>query len=828
MQTTDLREKPRFGPLLGLLAGCALLAGAWAPTVAQAQRVDTTRLQFIETELGQLERRYLSLRAELSAGSLTRSPRLISERYREARYAYLVEDYERCALIFYSLLENDDLRADPRKPEGEWYLAECLFLDGNLLPAQREFRGIVDTGPDHAFYSDSLLKLIEIYGRTGEVREFNYYYNNFILQSRDNSPTSLRIRYEMGRTLYRQGKLPEAQAIFGAFPRGSTYTPQAGYHSGVILVRQGQESLDEAEDLEVQGRAQAAGQATNAAIQKFQSAIRVFLEVETLPISTSAHEQVRDLTRLAIARLHYQNGKIPEAVGHYSRIASDSPMYSDALYELIWATIEAASQQERDFDRTRKYEEALRAIEIFNLAFPGDVREPALRLLGAHVRVRMEDYEEAIERYELAGEKFRGLKRIVDEIVGSDADSMVYFNQLVDDDKFVAEADLTVPEEAKRQAAADERVSEAVRISGDLYRQQEAIDDADILLSLLEEALYGSESVDLIQTYRLHRQQLSTADAASLLLRNRLVEFEMEYLAQVLPASSRGAIDAIQSARENASNSASGLALARQRTLDKSEHFTLQAQAVSGRLYTLELVVNDLLSRLVAMEEYLVDARNRGERTRESELEARKEIDRERSELNGVKAILVPLRRRLEPRLLTGRMLAESASDEGRMRREAGTSVSSVESRLSGLRRNADGDPDVLRRVDSARSRILALAGQAGETRRLLDDAEGREIGEIKREVDFQRRMVRNLDGEGEGIARDNERVSGRIGKQAFAEVAGFYEDMLTRADMGVSDVYWYRKEQTSQQRKSLLREKVKRLKALKKAFGSVLEEDES
>ena len=404
---------------------------------------------------------------------------------------------------------------------------------------------------------------------------------------------------------------------------------------------------------------------------------------------------------------------------------------------------------------------------------------------------------------------------------------MVYFNQLVDDDKSVAEADLTVPKEAMRQAASDERVAEAVRISGDLYRQQEAIEDADILLSLLEEALYGSESVGLIQTYRLHRQQLSTADAAALLLRNRLVDFEMDYLASVLPGNSQAALVAIQGQRESVGHSASSFALARQETLDRAEHLTLQAQAVRGRLYSLELLVTDLLGRLVGMEEYLVDARNRGERTRESEITSRKQIDAERGELNEVKELLVRLARRLEPRLLTGRLIAESASDEGQLRDEAGSSVTSLESRLSGLRRKVSED-DVLRRIDSARARIQEIASQSTRTRSNLDEAEGKEIGEIKREVDFQRRMVGDLDGEGVAIAGANEEVSGRIGTQAFADVAGFYEDMLTRADMGVSDVYWYRKEQTSLERKNLQREKVKRLKALEAAFGDVLEEDES
>ena len=53
--------------------------------------------------------------------------------------------------------------------------------------------------------------------------------------------------------------------------------------------------------------------------------------------------------------------------------------------------------------------------------------------------------------------------------------------------------------------------------------------------------------------------------------------------------------------------------------------------------------------------------------------------------------------------------------------------------------------------------------------------------------------------------------------------VAGFFEDMLVRADMGVADVYWYRKETTSQNREDLTRDKVRRMRALEEAFRAVL-----
>ena len=142
-----------------------VLAALWVPGPAGAQTARTGALEndlsLIETEVVGLERRLGALRADLSGGSLTRSPRKITERFNEAKYAYLVEQYELCAQYFFSLLEHDDLRGDPRRPEAEWYLAECLYLDGNLGPSQDQFRRIVDQGASHSFYGDSLLKLID-------------------------------------------------------------------------------------------------------------------------------------------------------------------------------------------------------------------------------------------------------------------------------------------------------------------------------------------------------------------------------------------------------------------------------------------------------------------------------------------------------------------------------------------------------------------------------------------------------------------------------------------------------------------------------------------
>jgi len=814
--------RPSFCALAVLLVGCASVL----PQLAHAQGAARSAtlalhgdLALIETELDGLERRVGSLRSDVSAGSLTRSPRVISERFTEAKYAFLVEDYDRCSLLLFSLIENKDLQMDPRKTEAEWYLAECLFQDGNLGVARKQFQRIVDAGGIHPFYGDALLKLIEIFGLTGDTVRFNEYYNRFVRSSIDSSATALRIRYEMGKSLYRQSKLRDAMSIFGGFPRGSTYTPQARYFSGVIVVAEGKDSL-EAED-------------RDSAFQAFQRAIVIFREVLTLPRSTAGHERVGDLSTLAIGRLLYEMGDIPGAIAEYGQIGTDSDYYADALYEMIWANIEAGGQlgaRDEDgrlaegaaFERTRKFEEALRAIEIFNLAFPDDTRRPKLRLLGGHVRVRMDQFDDAVDRYKEASEHFRGIKTLVDQVVESGADPMIYFNQLVGDE-YAVEAALTVPESARRQARSDDRVATAVGISRDLYDQQSDIGDASDMLDLLEEALYQNDSAGLIQTYRINRQQLASAEAAGLLLRARLVEVETAFLESLLTGGKLAELRSVVERHSGASAAATSLSAGRQDAIQRQQTFNLQAQAVETRVYHVELAVKDLLGRLSALEEYLVDARQRGEKQREEELEARRAVEGERALLSSLRGELHRLKQRLEPRVLTAPMAALVVSDAGGEKAEASRGMRTTESALAMLRRSVSGGEDFFRRIDSDRRRLLELEGVVAMTRSLMDRAEDLEVDDIKTEVTFQRGEVTGLATYGEDIVGENHKVSGRIGEQAFVDVAGFFEDMLTRADMGVADVYWYRKESSAKSRLRLSREKVKRLRALQDAFKEVL-----
>lgn len=793
-----------------------LLASLWlsaalgaAPVTAWAREgAAASQLSLVERELNGLDQRLGALRADVSGGTLSRSERVISERYNEARYAFLVGDHERCSLLLWSLVENDDLRGDARLPETEWLLGACLAKSDYLGLAQARFQRIVDAGPTHPFYAESLLQLIELFGRSGNTAKFEDYYQRFLSSSVDDSATARRIRYELGKSFYRQGRLGEAQAVFAAFPTGSAYSPQAAYFSGVVQVEEGRRAAERGEP--------------EVARQRYEEGISAFRRSLSLPASTPEHAEVRDLSHLAIARLLYETGRITEALDEYRRVAPTGGHYNDALYELIWAYIELATQTpvqtgpEQKNQRAR-FTDALRSVEIFQLAYPNDPREPTVRLVAGHIRVRMAEYNKAIDRYRDAAQHFRSLRDELEAIVTASGDPMQYFDQLVDP-SFVAAADFAVPKEAVAKARSNPVVDAAVDVAGELYGGQRDLEDADELLDQLEAATVNDDGVDLIQTYRLHRQQLATAESAVFAQRQRLVDLEVAWFDE------QGLTGAAAIRTEVGRDESPTERLTRLRAeVDAKRHaFELQADAVGTRIFDLENEIREQLETLRGAEEYLVRARREGRRTREDELALRKEIEQERAALEAGLAELDGYRRRLRPSVLTAALRLPADVDEAN-RSSASTALRDVERRLRGVRGGASNEFFV--RLDAARGRLDALEARAVETRDLLQRAESKDIQDIVREVAFQRREVDGLVAQAEGIEQQNDALAAHLGRQAFVDVAAFYEDMLARAEMGVIDVFWYRKEAASARKKELSREKNRRQAVLQDVFEDVLEE---
>ena len=122
-------------------------AAAAASAVGLRMEAVSRSADMIERKLASLEREYGHRRGLIGAEAA-------ESRFEDAVFAFLVEDYERAATVFYTLVEAEALVQPDLAKDAEWYLAECLIEDGNMGTAVEAYQRIIDQGSGHPFFND--------------------------------------------------------------------------------------------------------------------------------------------------------------------------------------------------------------------------------------------------------------------------------------------------------------------------------------------------------------------------------------------------------------------------------------------------------------------------------------------------------------------------------------------------------------------------------------------------------------------------------------------------------------------------------------------------
>ena len=820
---------PIFSLISPALAGALALAAVLTPLPIDAAPRATGRsslnpsahLDLTVEQLDLLERRIHLLQGAIEGRPMSRSPAEVKDLLFEANFAFLTEDYVQASLLYFSLLENGDLDSHASKADAEYYLAESLFLGRNYYPAQAAYQEIVSVGAIHPHYDDSVMKLIEIFGFTGDVDQFNYYYNNFLQTTRAGSGAgALRVRYALGKTLYRQGKLADAKQMFANFPKGSTFTAQARYHYGEILVKEGYAAFQ-------------VGDAETAS-QIYRSAVPVFEDVVQLPVSTDEQTMVLHLAWIALGTLHYELDNLQLAIEAYQNVPQDSEFFADALVQICWAYIRlgvlaASDELARPEDARRvareNFQRAYRTIDLFLLAFPEDTREAELKLLMAHLQVKLEEYQEALDDYESVVDDFDAIRARLNHIVESDIDPMVYFNQLVDE-TFIVEAEYQVPELAARMARQDPRLNEAVKIASDLQHETREIDASQETVARLEEALRTERTGEMMTTYRARRQEIDGFDARVLSMESDLVFIEANYLIDALGGERAAGVREIVTERAALGSRVNEVSSLYTDRTEYREDLESAGRAIDTEAFKLEANVDDTLARLAGVELYLKNELAIGNMT-DSEVQGHKlELDSIRKELTDASEMIQEIHNRMDPRRITARVVADDDSGEQSQRKSVRAGIASLVERLvdfrSGVSRGSANE--FFAKVDDARSRLRRQRTVCGALMIDLDRRETEEIAEISRLLDEEKRALLAYSGEADGYGRDSRAVSGEIAETSFQHVQELFADTVMQADMGAIDVYWRQKEDITEDTATIRAELKDTLNQLKHMYEGLLE----
>ncbi len=226
--------------------------------------------------------------------------------YNAGRYAEAADD-------FYRIVQNGQDEMDRQK--AEYYLAHSFFKMKLYQGAFQYYGLIVKQGPRHRYYFRAVGGLVNVAEALHDGTIIPSILNRAYGSDFERLPekTLNKVNFLVGMLSYRANKLDEAQEFLSAVPKKSSYYARARYLYGLSLVK-----------------------------KEPKAAVKLFKEVMALPENQYYdYSNVRELTRLAIARTEYGMGQYQEAVDWYHSVPRFSSYWDQALFEDGWAEFQA-------------------------------------------------------------------------------------------------------------------------------------------------------------------------------------------------------------------------------------------------------------------------------------------------------------------------------------------------------------------------------------------------------------------------------------------------------------------------------------------------------
>ena len=261
------------------------------------------------------------VRVALLCGLLAPGAALAQAELNPAIKAYNEGQYDRAAVYLYDFITEHP--ADANRAKAEFYLGQTLEKARYFQSALFYYGSIVNEGPQHPYYVQSVEALIDVAEALDDdliiPSLLNKEYNEEFQKLR---PAYLhKVNYLVGMVSHRAGQLGDAAAFLQVVPADSPYYARARYLLGIVTIQ--------------------AGRSTEQLDQAAKEAMAYFKEVLDLPevgkVRYTELRDLKDLARLGVARSYYGLGEYAEAVKYYEAVPRFSEYWDEALFENGWS-----------------------------------------------------------------------------------------------------------------------------------------------------------------------------------------------------------------------------------------------------------------------------------------------------------------------------------------------------------------------------------------------------------------------------------------------------------------------------------------------------------
>jgi hypothetical protein len=531
-----------------------------------------------------------------------------------------------------------------------------------------------------------------------------------------------------------------------------------------------------------------------------------------------------DLANLALARLYQELGHLNEAVDSYQEIGRRSKNFQDSLFEVAWAHVKAAAQQEDGEKREQALTRALRTAELLMATGPDSRMFPEARILEGNLQIRLGAPENAYDTFESIIDRYGGARSKLADLIASNPDPRQFFDQLITADIGSSRSTAFIPPLAVDWATASPGVRQAVGVMADLGQAETFQKESEELLAKLEDAVSGERRYGMFKGLSSSRAKAFSLENRYVLSNHRLLSYERALLLPFLSPREAASLDALSAKRAGLESEIQVLPASEEAVEARRANIEKSYQEADHRVFRQSLGVASMRAQVIAMEVWLNQNRDQLEDQarklmQERLVEAGKEVAQ-------IEKDVVDLQR--ETRTSAARHGGEAGRGRARLVREAYSEAMREEvSLLAGYRSRAPTDVQaVAMRMDQQRQALMQIHSDLQRLQTELDQQIDARIAELRQLIRDEGGRLQASRTDYDGLRTETDHSLGPVASRALVEVAEEFKGLVLKADVGVIDVAWARKQFVTKQVGELVQEQQQRIRELETEFADVLTEE--
>ena len=767
--------------LTALALGLSPVAGAQPAPAAAPTPPDPARLTDAGAAMDFVERQY-SRRPEPTAAQ-TRA-----RRYGQGEVQYLLGDWRTASIIFQDLVSDPESAKDPNHPEALFFLADALYQQGNLYGARIYLRELLALETPR--FQQALSRLLEINHQLGQIVDVEAW----IARARARTSTgtlSPELAYAYARAVQRDRSRPKAQRIARVreLLQPLSQTPgdhqlAVGYMLGTLLVEE----------------------------RKLEQAAAHFAALTTLPLQTERDQELHTLALLAQGRVLYELGQLDEAIDRYNQVGRESPHYPDALYEIAWA-----------FVQKEAYAQAHNATELLLVAAPESTLAPQAKLLQSNLLLKLARYDEANASYHDVIHAYAPVRDELEALLTVHRDPVAYFDELLSRNDRVMDVNLLLPEVARRYAATQDDVADGLRMINDLEVSREAIEESRHLAQRVRTAL-AQRGVEIFPDLQEGYLRADAVENAVLAYEHQQVLVEEAAAEPFLRPDERTRLAALRAQREARFERLEELPTSLQAVQQRQARLHQQLKELDRQAFAVGYEIQSAEAVARALRKLVRDTRGR-------KLGSAKDTEHFISRIEAEEALLEQRTRelaRVRETLADERLKAGTdVAGEEQLKRELADIHAAARTLFEAVSARPEAAPltEVMRTGGDARLQIASLRARAVQAKRALREKVAQRAERLHAQILAEERL---LDAQAATLAQasaETRNLVGRLAFDSFKRIHRRFYELVLKADVGVVDVAFTRKQDHTAEIQRVASQKDAALRQLDRDFAGVLEE---